>query len=177
MRANPIQTLVVFALAMLAIVTIPGQFLSLPQWLRISVALLVASLIVVDIGVVWSAPNTLIGLLLGLYDGFSYTHWDGKAWQVGTKRNLLLGGKWAAAQTHGIIIYYKFGKYSHVLRDHELEHVRQARVGGVFFMLAYVLNYLALLVWYREHRTAYRNIYFERKAREAALDVTITPVL
>ncbi len=119
------------------------------------------------LGYIWSAPHSIVGLLLALY------YWP-KAWRISEgcieaiPRNTIIGGKGVGAQTHGCVIYYRDEKARSwkSLRVHERRHVLQGMIGGVFFVLAYVGTFLWFYLrapdkgWY----PAYMEIPFEKAA-------------
>ena len=166
MKATTTQTLVVFSLIALVIVAFPGQFLHIePQWLRMSVGISAFSLLIVDWTVIWSAPNTALGLLLAPFYGFSRPSWNGRSLSVVTKRNMLFNPK---GQAFGLIKYFRTEFDRGYWDTHEEVHVDQARLWGPVMLVAYPMNYLYNLAKYRNHWEAYRNIWFEKKARDSA---------
>lgn len=122
------------------------------------------------IGYLWSLPHTIIGLLLAtlVYRSHSWRWSDGCIECVagtgkdGTTR--IFGRPWA--QTHGCLIVYDTVPHTNTawLRAHERTHVVQGFVGGPLFVVAYILCFLALLVYHGEYYPAYRNNPFEAHA-------------
>lgn len=116
----------------------------------------------------WAAPNTTLGLLLGLamlslggrvrfIDGVAEFHggWLGNFF-ASRPRPLCFG-----AITIGHVILGTCHNELTVLRTHEHVHVRQYERWGVFFLPAYAFSSL----WEVCHgRNGYRNNFFERLA-------------
>jgi len=125
------------------------------------------------LGYVWSAPLTLIGLLLAvLYRPTSWRWSDGCLEAIAGDRIIGRPG----AQTHGWLIYYRDerARDDARLRRHERVHVRDGMVGGVLYGVAYALTFAWWFVfapatpadWPRWKRAYYRS-WFERRARRA----------
>lgn len=116
----------------------------------------------------WAAPNTALGILLGLVmlvfggrvrvvAGVAEFH-GGKAGRffASLPRPLCFG-----AMTLGHVILGTCQQELAALREHEHVHVRQYEQWGMFFLPAYALSSL----WEVSHgRSAYRNNFFERQA-------------
>jgi hypothetical protein len=122
------------------------------------------------LGLLWSLPHTLVGLLLVLVYWPRRVRWsDGCLEFVGCR----VWGVSNGAQTHGVVVWHTDAQaWDNVpLRIHERVHVLQGFVGGPFYPVAYVLHWLVLFVagkgegfgprWWR----AYRAIWFEQQAR------------
>ncbi len=119
------------------------------------------------LGYIWSAPNTLIGLLLAVFYRPTAWRWD---------RGVLtaLGGKriWGrpAGQTWGWLIYFsdERARSREDLQVHERVHVRQGMIGGPLFLLAYGVHFLFLWVRYRfDWKRAYFDVWAEKQAYRA----------
>ncbi|UCC74950.1 MAG: hypothetical protein JSV86_10490 [Gemmatimonadota bacterium] len=134
--------------------------------------------IVVALGYVWAAFNTLIGLLLAVvfYRARGFRWSDGCLEAVGGsfqrdgKTVTRIWGR-PGAQTWGWFIVYR--TEAHVakapLRVHERVHVAQGMVGGPLFLLAYGLHFLIEFAWTARFRPsrwydAYRRVWAERMA-------------
>lgn len=116
----------------------------------------------------WAAPNTALGILLGLVmlgfggrlhivAGVAEFH-GGKAGRffASLRRPLCFG-----AMTLGHVILGTCQQQLATLREHEHVHVRQYERWGMFFLPAYALSSL----WEVSHgRSGYRNNFFERQA-------------
>lgn len=130
------------------------------------------------LGYLWSLPCLVVGLVLLPFYRPKASYWSEGCWELvaGTdaKGRTRIFGR-PGAQTHGWLIYYasEEKRRSPRLRAHERVHVRQAAWGGVFFSIAYALQFLWLFArppaepaasprWYR----AYYALWFERQARE-----------
>lgn len=101
------------------------------------------------LGLLWSLPNSLIGLLLAIpygARGFSARDW---ALVATVKRAIGSPG----AQTWGAVVYCvgpgnrRRVDESTKLWYHERHHVTQGMIGGVFFMLAYGLEWFGRLLF------------------------------
>jgi hypothetical protein len=78
------------------------------------------------------------------------------------------------AVTIGNNIYYKQNVIPEWLVRHELKHVEQYRERGTIgFLLVYGYEYLIGRLEGKSHYESYRNISFEREAREAEDEVEI----
>lgn len=115
-------------------------------------------------GYIWSAPHTFIGLvLILLYIPRSIRWSDGcleviPRWIIGSP----------GAQTHGCVIFYanERARGSGELRVHERVHVVQGFIGGPFFVLSYVVLFLAKFAsqGFRDWWRAYMWSPYERHA-------------
>lgn len=119
---------------------------------------------------IWALPGTIIGLVLwALQLGTGGVLRDGVLW-IRAKWILPLGMV-GQAWGHVILVHRKewwFEFYNRTpdgadFAQHELEHVRQWRFYGPFFFVVYPLY--SLYGWMLG--SAYRDNYFEQKAREA----------
>jgi len=120
------------------------------------------------IAYVWAAPNTTLGIVLGLVilgfggrvhvvAGVAEFH-GGKAGRffASLPHPLCFG-----AITLGHVILGTCQQELAALREHEHVHVRQYEQWGMFFLPAYALSSL----WEVSHgRYGYRNNFFERQA-------------
>jgi len=133
--------------------------------------------IVMAVGYVWAAFNTLIGLLLAVvfYRACTFRWSDGCLEAVGgtfRRAGKTVSRIWGRpyAQTWGwLIIYDSLGHRAvRPLRVHERVHVIQSMVAGPLFTPLYSLHFL--VEWAREGfafahwRDAYRRIWAERMA-------------
>jgi hypothetical protein len=115
----------------------------------------------------WCSPNTLIGLLLAPFYGYI----SGpvfRDWAVILNVRRAIGNP--GAQTWGVLIY-RVGptEMSDRLFRHEREHVLQGMRYGIFFLLAYGIEFL---IRYLRHprsgwKRAYFNLSWEVSARNA----------
>ncbi len=119
----------------------------------------------------WAAPNTVLGILLGLVilglggkmrvvSGVTEFH-GGKAGRfLASRPHPFCFG----AMTLGHVILGTCHRELAALRAHEHVHVRQYERWGMFFLPAYALSSL----WEVSHgRRGYRNNFFERQAYAA----------
>ncbi len=116
----------------------------------------------------WTAPNTGLGLLLGLMSVLT----GGKLRRVGPCLEFSGGclngllprmpaGSGAVAVTLGHVILGINQPILDIVRQHEWVHVRQYEVWGIFFLPAYLLA----SVWqWLNHRDPYRDNPFEVEA-------------
>jgi hypothetical protein len=112
------------------------------------------------VGFVWSLPNTVLGLVLGM---LSFTAPRARAGLIvfeGPPRGVtwVLSRMHRAAMTLGFVVL-STEPVEGPLLAHERTHVRQSMVLGPFFVPAYLL--LAIAFGYRRHP-------MERAARRAA---------
>lgn len=64
-----------------------------------------------------------------------------------------------------VILRHKKDYTNQILLNHERIHLRQQlELAVVFFFLAYAVAYGLMLMKFRNHKLAYRNIIFEREA-------------
>lgn len=122
------------------------------------------------LGYLWSSPMTLFGVVFALLYVPKTIRWSEGCLEIVPL--WILGNP--GAQTWGCIIFYchENTRRDLDLRVHERVHVVQAFMGGVFFGLAYGINWLWLFLvrcpeyplgtprWFR----AYMGIFFERVA-------------
>lgn len=116
------------------------------------------------IRVVWVSPNTLVGLLLGLFvlaTGGRVSCWRILEFEA-HPRIRALAGPWLAVTLGHVIVYWT--PPSVRTYWHERAHVRQYEVWGPAFGPAYVV---AGLVAVARGGSFYRDNYFERTARAA----------
>lgn len=121
----------------------------------------------------WAAPNSLLGLCLGLgmlaLGGRVALAAGTLEFQGGLAGHLL--GRWPptaafGAMTLGHVILASSAAALGVLRDHERVHVRQYERWGPCFLPAYALSSL----WQAAHgRCPYRHNVFERQAYAAGM--------
>ena len=84
--------------------------------------------------------------------------------------NILPPSGYIAINIFGIIFARKKMKYypdsiKNVIINHELIHTKQIKeLFYIPFYMLYLCNYIYNLFVYRNHKNAYRNIYFEKEA-------------
>jgi len=113
----------------------------------------------------WTLPNTLIGLVLGFLS-FAWPQWDERGALVFESDRGFRGlhSKWGyAAITFGNVIIASQHPSERLMR-HEFAHVGQYETWGPFFILAYV--FYCVKLWL-EGKNPYNDNPFEREAREA----------
>jgi hypothetical protein len=119
--------------------------------------------------VFWAAPNTLVGLVIGL-TGLLF---GGHVRRVGRAIEFYEGGiKWflhqlpnghfILAMTLGHVVLGQTDASLEISREHEAVHVEQYERWGPFMLPAYLLS--SVYVWLRGGRF-YRDNHFEREAR------------
>jgi hypothetical protein len=113
----------------------------------------------------WTLPNTLIGLVLGFLS-FTWPRWDERRALVFESdrgfRKLHSRSNYIAI-TLGNVIVTNPNPSKETMR-HEFAHVRQYEAWGSFFALAYA--FFGLKLWL-EDKKPYQDNPFEREAREA----------
>ena len=120
------------------------------------------------LGYVWTAPNTLLGMIVGLFsmplgarvqlvDGVIEFHSGPIAWLL--ERAPIDGG--ASAMTIGHVVWGRTAAALDITRRHERVHVEQYVRWGPMFLPAYGV---ASLVAWSQGESAYRGNYFEREA-------------
>ena len=113
----------------------------------------------------WTLPNTLIGLLLGFLS-FAWPRWDERGALVFESdrgfRKLHSKANYIAI-TLGNAIVTDPNPSEKTMR-HEFAHVRQYETWGPFFALAYVFYWVKLWL---ERKDPYGDNPFEREAEEA----------
>ena len=113
------------------------------------------------IGYAWASANTLIGLVLGLVYGATWSWFDGC---IEGECDRLPGGEWVGGQAHGWCVLFKRGQRGIAeVRVHERAHVVHQLTLGLLFYLAYGAHYL----WLRrnhDHMAAYQRVWSERIA-------------
>ncbi len=120
------------------------------------------------LGIVWAAPYTLLGVLIGavglctggrgrVRGGVIEFYGGAVAWVL----RRLPGGQFVMAMTLGHTILGQTDASLDVARDHELVHVRQYERWGPVLGPAYLL--CALVVWLRG-KDVWRDNPFERQA-------------
>ena len=111
----------------------------------------------------WTLPNTLIGLILGFLS-FAWPRWDERGALVFESdrgfRKLHSRGNYIAI-TLGNAIVANPDPSEETMR-HEFVHVRQYETWGPFFALAYAFFWVKL---WSEGQDPYRDNPFEREAR------------
>lgn len=120
------------------------------------------------IAYVWAAPNTALGILLGLVmlglgGGVRVVAgvFEFQGGRVGRFFASLPGSFCFGAVTLGHVILGTCHNEIAALREHEYVHVRQYEQWGVFFLPAYALS----SAWEVAHgRCGYRSNFFERQA-------------
>ncbi len=114
----------------------------------------------VALGFVWSLPNTLIGLVLGVLSFTRPRLRDGVLVFEGRPRGVtwILASMQRTAMTVGFVVL-STRPVEGTLLAHERAHIRQSMILGPLFIPAYVL--LAVPFGYRRHP-------MERAARRAA---------
>ncbi|QDT43593.1 hypothetical protein Pan241w_36950 [Gimesia alba] len=129
------------------------------------------SRIIFLIRILWTSPNTLLGLLIGSVGlcfggrarlrGRAIEFYDG-----GTRWFLhrLPHGQFTLALTLGHTILGQTDASLDISRDHETVHIRQYERWGPFFLPAYFLS--SLYMWFVGRRF-YRDNPFEREAYDA----------
>ncbi len=124
------------------------------------------------VAVIWTFPNTLLGLMIGslglitggrcqLKRGCLEFHGGLVAWGL----SKLLGGSGAAAMTLGHTILGQSSKTLEMARDHEHVHVKQYERWGIFFIPAYLGSSIFLML---RGRDSYRENPFEIEAYSKA---------
>jgi len=122
------------------------------------------------LGLVWSMPHTIVGLLLCFVYRTRQVRWSDGCLEFVSPH---IWGVERGAQTHGIVIFHSTDLLRHdmPLRIHERVHVLQGFIGGPFYPIAYGLSFAWHCVrskadgvrprWY----VAYLAIGFECQAR------------
>lgn len=116
-------------------------------------------------GMLWTLPNTLIGLALGFLS-LAWPRWDERGALVfESDRGFckLHSKRGYAAITFGHVIITRPNPGERLMR-HEFAHVRQYEKWGALYMLGYGFYWLKLWL---EGKDGYRDNPFERKARKA----------
>jgi hypothetical protein len=117
---------------------------------------------------IWAAPNTLVGLAVGLVSMLGGTRMQVVAGVVEfyggpiswlLERVPLAGG--ALAMTLGHVVWGQTSAALDVTRQHEHVHVRQYAMWGPLFLPAYAAA--SLIAWITGGRP-YRDNWFERQA-------------
>lgn len=97
------------------------------------------------LGFLWCLPNTLIGLLMGVFYGAR--DWEWRDWALVATCKRIIGDP--GAQTWGAVVYANGERNRRRIegdqplwRHEYLGHVYQAMMFGVFFLLAYGLEWL-----------------------------------
>ncbi len=127
------------------------------------------------LGVVWSSPCTLVGLLMSIFYRPQSIRWSEGAIELVAGRNkkgrTRIWGR-PGGQTLGIVIWYAsedgMRNPRYTIRSHERVHVLQYLIGSVFFALAYGVEFLLRWVGAPSWREAYRALWWERMARHYA---------
>lgn len=71
-----------------------------------------------------------------------------------------------------ILVGERHYKYDKVLINHEKIHlIQQLETLIIPFYILYLMNYFLNLLKYKEHHTAYMNMYFEREAYKHEQDL------
>ncbi len=118
------------------------------------------------LGYLWAAPTSLIGALVALLTLSRplRIHQGAVICRAGGLMRLLFERYGFGAQTQGAVIFVLAGyENDEGLLRHELVHFAQARVWGPFFLPAYGLASLWMLL---SGRDAYRDNPFEVHARK-----------
>ena len=123
------------------------------------------------LGLIWSMPHTIVGLLLCIVYRPRKVRWSDGCLEFVSPR---IWGVERGAQTHGLVVFYSEDllRYNEPLRVHERVHVLQGFIGGPFYPLLYVLHFAFNFAvgigpniptprWHR----AYAAICFEQQAR------------
>lgn len=113
----------------------------------------------------WTLPNTLIGLVLGFLS-FAWPRWDERGALVFESEQgfrKLHSKRGYAAITFGNAIITNPNPGVRLMR-HELAHVRQYEKWGPFYVLVYGFYWLKLSL---EGKDGYWDNPFEQEAREA----------
>ncbi len=114
----------------------------------------------------WTLPNTLIGLVLGFLS-FAWPRWNARGaliFESGRGSCKLLAKQGYTAITFGhVIIITRPGPIERIVR-HEFVHVQQYENWGPFFLLAYAFHWARLEL---QRKNGYINNPFEVEAREA----------
>lgn len=117
------------------------------------------------LGMVWTLPNTLVGLVLGLLS-FAWPWWHkcgALVFESDRGFRKLHSKRGYVAITFGHVIITEPTPDERLMR-HEFAHVRQYEKWGPFYMLAYGFFWLKLSL---EGKDGYRDNPFEKEAREA----------
>lgn len=115
------------------------------------------------LGYLWAAPNTLLGMAIGLLLGGRFEWVDGVIEVHGRHVSRALGNMIlpARAMTIGHVVFGCDREALAVTRLHERVHVRQYAIWGPFFLPAY----LGISLWlYAHRRDGYRENPFEIQA-------------
>lgn len=128
------------------------------------------------LGYIWSAPVTVFGLLYVLFMSLMgwYRWWgvesDALVWIVNVEKApdwvLKRWEKWGGHTVGNVVVLIKDPDEKHVILTHELVHVRQCMILGVFQPVMYALIYLSIKASCK-HSDAYFDNSFEIDARRA----------
>ncbi len=115
------------------------------------------------LGYIWAAPNTLLGIAIGLLLGGRFERVDGVIEVHGRHVSRALASMIvpARAMTMGHVVFGRDREALAATRLHERAHVRQYAIWGPFFLPAY----LGISLWlYARRRDGYRENPFEIEA-------------
>ena len=135
------------------------------------------------LGILWALPVTLISFLFyvgpfWLFRWYRLVGWRQLAFVFHLSDSAPQWLKdrwlhWAGATVGNVIVMKPFpeeSKYSQIILTHEMTHVRQIMILGVFQPLVYVLNYIAGTILKKTvgHVDGYYDGIFEVHARRCA---------
>lgn len=135
------------------------------------------------LGFLWAVPVTLLAFLLYVFPfwcmgWYVFARWHDLAWvwHLSPKAPQWLQVKWkhSAGQAVGNLVIMKSvpdsSAYSQVILKHELTHVRQVMILGLFQPMIYALNYVAGTILKKTvgHVDGYYDNLMELHARRCA---------